>query len=247
MKTRTTTISVVIVASAFIAGYSAGPVHAEACTIKGTDKAETLRGTSKHDVICGGGGNDTLIGNGGNDTLNGGPGNDKEYGNGGNDTLHGGAGNDTLVGGAGNDVEDGGAGVDMCLVRSETETNEKDGQAKCDRWGYRLAGSFASYAESFQRVYPEVDDGTWLHCLVSNCGATVQNYCIVDSTGYVSNCVVWDGFGDGWADGTFTTLRTGSECGLPVGCDTNATYDESYWIVDPSTIWASAGTYLIAA
>lgn len=213
------------------------------CTIKGTSKSETLRGTKKRDVICGRGGHDRIFGRGGNDiiiagygndTVYGGPGNDiikgesgrdTLVGEGGRDVLQGQTGNDTLNGGSGNDTLIGGSGVDNCLARSETE-RDADGNAVCDRWGYRLSAPLISYSQGFRRIYPEeaVERGfsviapggnEFRHCLINNCGNVVDYYCTVRSDGYVEGCYVWNGYGNGWADLMFTALRTGDECGLP--------------------------------
>lgn len=263
----------VFVVSSFAAGYAAGPVHAETCTIKGTPHADTIRGTAKHDVICAGAGNDTIYGLGGNDTINGGDGadtiiggngNDTENGNSGNDKLNGNPGNDTLNGGTGVDIDAGGDGVDMCLARSGTEYDENSGQPICERWGYHLTKSFADSAEQFRLIYPEevvergfhaIDDGSWRHCLTNNCGDTTKNYCMVDPTGYVKSCIVWNGYGNGWADLAMTALHAGAECGLPVEwgyCDQNdnpntyPNFSSDTWVIDATDIWAGEGSYLVA-
>ena len=35
-------------------------------------------------------------------------------------------------------------------------------------------------------------------CLQANCGDEVRNYCIIGAQNLVENCIVWNGWGDGW-------------------------------------------------
>ncbi|MEN9751647.1 MAG: hypothetical protein RLZZ600_694, partial [Actinomycetota bacterium] len=37
-------------------------------------------------------------------------------------------------------------------------------------------------------------------CLTSNCGEREGRYCIIEADSTVSNCIMWNGWGDGWLD-----------------------------------------------
>lgn len=272
-KLFATALAISIACTAFVAAPNASA--APRCTIKGTKAADTLRGTNRADVICGLGGNDKIIGRGGNDTIIGGLGNDKIQGDAGrdkiigdagtdtltggtgNDTLLGGGGNDTLLGGGGDDQLTGGTGFDTCLSYSATEKNA-DGTPLCDKFGLKLPGSIRGTAERWRHIdrtetinrgLPVLQPGDWRHCLESNCGYTAKSYCIVQENGYVENCIAFDGYGNGWADLSFTALVFGDECGFtmsnPSICNDYLTYRADQFMIDQARFPASSGMWLV--
>ena len=87
-------------------------IHADDCTIMGTEGDDRLRGTSERDVICALGGDDEIDGRGGDDIIRAGSGNDTIYAQTGNDTIYGGRGHDAILGHRGNDIIYGGLGDD---------------------------------------------------------------------------------------------------------------------------------------
>lgn len=271
-KLFATALAISITCTAFVAAPNASA--APRCTIKGTKAANTLRGTNRADVICGLGGNDKIIGRGGNDTIIGGLGNDKIQGDAGrdkiigdagtdtltggtgNDTLLGGSGNDNLTGGGGDDQLTGGTGFDTCLAYSATEKNA-DGTPLCDKWGLQLPGTIAQTKEQWRHIdrtetinrgFNVLQPGDFRHCLESNCGTTTKTYCIVQPNGYVENCIVFDGYGNGWADLMFTELVFGDECGFttsnPGACDEYLQYSRHHFLIDQSKYPAGVGMWL---
>ena len=87
-------------------------IHADDCTIMGTEGDDQLRGTSERDVICALGGDDEIDGRGGDDIIRAGSGDDTIYAQTGNDTIYGGRGDDAILGHRGNDIIYGGLGDD---------------------------------------------------------------------------------------------------------------------------------------
>ena len=87
-------------------------IHADDCTIMGTEGDDHLRGTSERDVICALGGDDEIDGRGGDDIIRAGSGNDTIYAQTGNDIIYGGRGHDAILGHRGNDIIYGGLGDD---------------------------------------------------------------------------------------------------------------------------------------
>ncbi|TAL41287.1 MAG: hypothetical protein EPN91_11025, partial [Salinibacterium sp.] len=153
--------------------------------------------------LVGSSGDDTLTGNSLTNTLDGGPG---------DDSLSGGAGDDIVSGDTGHDVVDGGDGTDTCVFDSADLVI--DGSVSCDANAVQLGAPLTELSEPL-RAFSDANPD---RCLVNNCGDIVAAYCIVNkASGWVHDCVVWDGWGDGWWEGEVNPPGTDSRCGAEAG------------------------------